>query len=86
MTDTLICKDVVQRVGYTIIDGVKIVQYNCTFPLDNPKEMRITSTRLKPELYEDNRIICRNDLAAFEDAAYELRDKYVAQLAEKEVE
>ena len=80
MTNTLTHADTIQRVGYTTIDGVRVVQYGCVIPLDNPKELRITSTRLKPELYEANRTICRADLAKFEDDAYQLRDEFIAKM------
>lgn len=82
MSGTLTYSDVIQRTGYTIVDGVKVVQYVCTLPLSNPQAMRITSTRLNVDLYKANREICRNDLAAFEDAAYQLQDDYVAKMDE----
>ena len=82
MSETLQFNDVIQRTGHTVIDGVKIVQYVCTLPLSNPQNMRITSTRLNVELYKANREICRNDLAAFEDAAYQLQDEYIAKMSE----
>ena len=82
MSDTIIYNDVIQRSGYTIVDGVKIVQYVCTLPLSEPKAMRITSTRLDIELYKANREICRKDLAVFEDAAYQLQDEYIAKMSE----
>lgn len=81
MNNTLSYTDTVTRIGYTIIGGTKVVQYSCTIPMDNPKDMRITSTRLSPELYKEHRDICRADLAAFEDAAYELQDEYVKKLS-----
>lgn len=80
MESTLTYTDVVNRVGYTIIDGTKVVQYSCSFPLNNPKEMRITSTRMNPELYKANREICRADLAKFEDASYDLQDEWLERL------
>ena len=76
---TLVYADMIQRVGYTVIDGVKVVQHTCTFPIDKPQEMRVGSTRLNPEMYKTNRDICRVDMAAFEDAAYELQDEYLAR-------
>lgn len=80
MVNTLTYTDTVSRVGYTTIDGVKVVQYSCSFPLNNPKEMRITSTRMNPELYKANREICRADLAKFEDASYDLQDEWLERL------
>jgi hypothetical protein len=76
---TLVYTDLIQRVGYTIIDNVKVVQHTCTFPINKPQEMRVGSTRLNPELYKANRDICRADMAAFEDAAYELQDEYLTK-------
>lgn len=79
MNTTLSYTDVLTRTGYTIIDGVKIVQYVCTIPMDNPSNMRISSTRMNADLYKENRAVCRADLAAFEDAAYELQEEYLAK-------
>ena len=75
MSKTLVYKDTIQRIGHTIIDDVKVVQYTCTIPLDKPEDMRVIASRLQPELYKENRDICRADLAAFEDAAYELQEQ-----------
>lgn len=72
--------DILTRTGYTIVDGVKIVQYTCAIPMNNPSDMRISSTRLKPELYKIHRDICRKDLATFEDSAYELQEKYLSKV------
>ena len=80
MDKKFIFADSIQRIGYTIIDGVKVVQYACIVPLDDPENMRVTSTRLNPELYKMHRDICRADLAAFEDAAYELQEKCIADI------
>lgn len=82
MSETLTFKDTIQRVGYTIINEVKVVQHTLVLPTDSPKDMRITMTKLDKDLYEANRAICRNDFAEFEDAAYELRDEYLAELNE----
>lgn len=75
MNSTLMCKDTIQRVGYTIINEVKVVQYTCTIPLDNPEAMRIGITKLDVEMYKANREVCRADYAAFEDAAYQLQEE-----------
>lgn len=79
MTETLKCTDTIQRVGYTIVDGVKIVQHTCVMPLDDPNNMRVTMTKLNTEMYRVNKDICRNDFAVFEDAAFELQEKYLAK-------
>ena len=78
MTGTLTFKDTIRRLGYTIIDGVKVVQYDCVISTDNPKEMKIVVSKLNEELYKSNRDICRADMAEFEDAAYELQEQYIA--------
>lgn len=77
MSETLVYADTLQRIGYTVIDGERVVQYTCSIPLSNPNDMRLTSTRLKPDLYKANRETCRKDLEEFEDMAYELQDQYL---------
>lgn len=81
---TLSYKDTIQRVGYTVIDGIKVVQYSCIIPSDNPKDMRIGITKLNPQMYKDNRDICRADYAEFEDAAYKLQEEFMAKFAVQE--
>jgi hypothetical protein len=78
MTETLKCTDTIHRMGYTIIDGKKVVQHTCVMPLDDPKNMRVSMTKLDSEMYRKNRDICRADFAVFEDAAFELQEKYLA--------
>lgn len=82
MSNTLSCVDTIQRVGYTVIDGVKVCQYTCVIPVTTPKEMRLGITKLNPDLYKAHRDICRADYAEFEDAAYELQEEYLAKLGE----
>lgn len=79
MTNTLSYKDTIQRVGYTVIDGVKVVQYTCIIPVDKPSDMRISIMKLNPEMYKQHRDICRADYAAFEDAAYALQETCVVE-------
>jgi hypothetical protein len=80
MSDTLTCTEFVQRIGYTVIDGVRVVQHTCVIPMNNPKGMRISMTKLNADLYEMYRDVCRADFAIFEDAAYQLRDEYLAKM------
>lgn len=82
MSNTLSFTDTIQRVGYTIIEGVKVVQYTCVIPLANPEDMRTGVTRLNPDMYRDVRYreICRADYAAFEDSAFELQDEMLAKI------
>lgn len=84
MSETLVYADTLQRIGHTVIDGERVVQYTCSIPLSNPKDMRLTSTRLKPDLYKANRETCRKDLEEFEDMAYELQDQYLESTTKAE--
>jgi hypothetical protein len=77
---TLITKDTIQRLGYTVIGNKRIVQYQCVIAADDPTDMRIVTTKLDEKLYKENRDICRADLAAFEDAAYKLQEEYIAKM------
>lgn len=77
---TLSYKDVIQRVGYSIIDGVRVVQYTCTIPVDEPLGMRIGITKLNADMYKANRDACRADYAEFEDAAYQLQEECLAKI------
>lgn len=79
---TLSYKDTIQRIGYTIIEGVKVVQYTCVIPSDKPQDMRIGITKLDTEMYKAHRDICRADYAAFEDAAYELQEECIKKIGE----
>lgn len=78
MSATLVFSDTLRRVGHTIIDDVKVVQYDCSIPSDNPEDMRIIVSRLNPEMYKEHREVCRADQAEFEDAVYLLQDEYIA--------
>ena len=82
MSNTLTYTDTIQRVGHTIIDGVKVVQHICVLPLNEPQNMRISMTKMNAELYKLNRNICRADFAEFEDAAYQLQEEYIAKMKE----
>ena len=82
MANTLIYKDTIQRVGYTVIDDVKVVQYTCIIPTDAPQDMRIGITKLNPDMYKAHRDQCRADYATFEDAAYQLQEECLAKLGE----
>ena len=80
LTETLTIQDTIQRVGHTIINGEKVVQYACIIPSNEPQNMRITSTKLNADLYKANRAVCRADWAAFEDAAFALQDEYMQKM------
>lgn len=80
MSETLIWKDTIQRVGYTIVDGVRIAQHTCTIMSDNPNDMRVVMTKLDANLYREHRDVCRADFAIFEDAAYQLQEELIAKM------
>lgn len=80
LTETLTIKDTIQRVGYTEINGEKVVQYACIIPSDEPQNMRLTSTKMNADMYKANRAVCRADWAAFEDAAFALQDEYMQKM------
>lgn len=79
MSNTLSYKDSINREGYTVIDGERIVQYVCRIDSDNPENMRISLVKLKPELYRKHRAVCREDYATFEDACYQLQEELLAK-------
>lgn len=80
MTETLTYKDMIQRVGYTTIDGVKVVQHTCVIDSANPQDMRVSMVKMDAEMYKTNREACRDDFAVFEDAAYQLQEELIAKL------
>lgn len=82
MTETLKCKDTIQRVGYTVIDGINVVQHTCIIETDDPAKMRISMIKLDADMYRDNRDVCRSDFAVFEDAAYDLQAELIAKKSE----
>ena len=79
MTNTLEIKETIQRNGYTVIDGIRVVQHTCTITSDNPSEMRVGMIKLDAEMYRLNRNTCREDFAVFEDAAYALQEELLAK-------
>lgn len=80
MTETLSFTDTIQRIGYTVIDGIRVVQYTCVIPVNDPMGMRIGITKMNSDLYKANREICRADYAVFEDAAYQLQEDCLAKI------
>ena len=80
MTETLTYNDSIQRVGYTVIDGVKVVQHICNIASNNPQDMKISMVKLNTDMYKVNRTVCREDFAIFEDAAYALQEELIAKL------
>ena len=83
MSSTLSYKDTIQRVGYTIIDDIKVVQHACVIDCNNPQEMRVSMIKINSELYKANRETCRSDFATFEDSAYKLQEELIAKSENK---
>lgn len=79
MSKTMTYTDTVQRLGYTVIDGVKVLQHTCTLKPAEPEKMRVSSIQLNKELYKANLDICRADIAEFEDSCFELQKQYLKE-------
>lgn len=80
MTETLQVVESIQRTGYTVVNGERIVQHTCTISSDDPTKMRVGMVKLNTELYKTNRVICRDDYAVFEDAAYVLQEELISKM------
>lgn len=80
MSETLVCAEFVQRIGYTVIDGVRVVQHTCVLPVADPKGVRVSMTKLNGELYEANLETCMQDHMIFQRAAFQLRNEYLAKI------
>lgn len=77
MDKTLTYADTINRIGFTVINDVKVVQYTCNIPTDNPGNMRVHDVILDRELYKANLDTCLADMVEFTKAAYELQAKYM---------
>ena len=65
-------------IGEEIAEG-----YRAEIKSHNPEDMNISSWQQNKALYKANRVQCREDAAAFEEAAYALQDEMIAELANK---
>lgn len=79
MSKTLLITESIQRIGYTVIDGIKVVQHTCSISSENPSQMRVGMVKLDSYMYKTNRSTCRDDYAIFEDAAYTLQEELIAK-------
>ena len=66
--------------GNSIINGVEAMGFQATINSENPKAMSISYWQVNAEVYKANRDQCRADQAAFEDYAYSVQDKMIADL------
>lgn len=64
--------------GESMINGVVAEQYQAVIDSVNPIDMTISSWIRDKVLYKENRTICRQDSAEFEDNAYDLQDSMLA--------
>lgn len=76
-------KKSVTLTGSSIIDGTIAEGYQAVINSENPEDMTISSWQQDKVVYKANRVQCREDAAAFEDAAYALQDEMIAELAAK---
>lgn len=67
--------------GQSVIDGTAAEGYQAVIDSENPEDMKLTSWQTNKNLYKANRAACREDSAAFEDAAYALQDELIAEKA-----
>jgi hypothetical protein len=72
--------------GTTTIDGAQVAGYQAVINSEKPADMNLSSWQNDKALYKQNRTLCRQEQAEFEDAAYELQDKMIAENAEKQEE
>ncbi len=72
--------------GKTVIDGVDICGYQAQIDSVNPTNIAFTSWKNNNEKYKEHREQCRDDLAAFEDRAFEIQDEMLRNLAATDTE
>lgn len=61
------------------IDGKAVAGYSAIINSENPEDINLSDYQIDKTLYKANRVQSRKDLAAFEDAAYELQDQLIAE-------
>lgn len=66
--------------GKSVIDGVAVEGYSASIDSENPENMTLSSWQERKDLYKVNRETCRKDAADFEDAAYAIQDKMIAEM------
>lgn len=80
----LTTKKNVTLTGTTTIDGVIVAGYQAVIDSENPEDMNLSNWQSNKELYKQNRTICREERAEFEDAAYNLQDTMIEESEKKE--
>lgn len=64
--------------GTSTIDGQAAAGFSAVINSDNPDDITFSSWQTDKALYKANRSECRQDEAAFEDAAYLVQDEMIA--------
>lgn len=70
--------------GHSLIDGVNAITFQANINSTNPQDMTISYWQTDQALYKANRAVCRADQAEFEDYAYSIQDRMIAELAAKQ--
>lgn len=71
--------------GKSIINGVEAAGFQSTINSGNPEDIVFSSWQTDKSLYKANRVECRADEAAFEDACYELQEEMMSKTETTEV-
>ena len=68
--------------GKSVIGGAEVCGFQATIESSNPENMSFSSWQTDKALYKANRVECRADEAAFEDACYELQEEMMQKTEE----
>lgn len=74
----------VELTGGSYIGGKQAEWLQAKINSENPEVIEFGKTITDNDLYKANRAQCRQDAADFEDAAYDLQDKMIAEKAAEE--
>ena len=70
--------------GQSIIDGAEAAGFQAQVDTTTPEDMTMSNWQTNAQLYKENRDVCRADQAEFEDYAYSIQDRMIAELAAKQ--
>lgn len=77
-------KQSIVMTGESVIDGVTAAGYRAEINSTTPEDMTLSNWVQDKAMYKANRNECSTDKLAFEDAAYALQDKLIAEKAASE--
>lgn len=69
--------------GESIIDEKVVCTFTAQIDPNEPEKMVVGSFQRDKEAYKEHRTECREDFAAFEDAAYMMQAEYIKAKAKK---